>query len=207
MDLATLQTARDRGLNIFVAVAPTYPECDKADVRTTLTAVKELNPLTVYHEPINVRADNIERIARHAEAEGKVLNTSVFDTTDASRAYAMDALRMVQRLAQEFGLEGKLHLWPDAGLESENCFHAIRRAAWKRQHPDLEFTLAQRAELKRLSDVAYAEHLAWLEGWWSRLRTASGFQPLQLELIADELVHLMMNLQLGRRNLRQQPLR
>lgn len=23
-----------------------------------------------------------------------------------------------------------------------------------------------RAELKRLSDVAYAEHLAWLEGWW-----------------------------------------
>ena len=40
-----------------------------------------------------------------------------------------------------------------------------------------------------------------------RLRTASGFQPLQLELIADELVHLMMNLQLGRRNLSQQPLR
>ncbi|MEQ2005828.1 MAG: radical SAM protein, partial [Limisphaerales bacterium] len=133
--LATLHAARDRGLNIFVAVAPTYAECDEADIRATLAAVKELNPLTIYHEPINVRADNIERIARHAEAEGKVLNTAVFDTPSDSRAYATDALRLVQSMAQELGLENKLHLWPDAGLKSENGFHETRTAAWKRHHP------------------------------------------------------------------------
>ncbi|MBC7781588.1 MAG: hypothetical protein H7125_15960, partial [Proteobacteria bacterium] len=38
--LATLQAARDQGLNIFVAVAPTYAECDEADIRATMTAVK-----------------------------------------------------------------------------------------------------------------------------------------------------------------------
>ncbi len=174
--LATLQAARDRGLNIFVAVAPTYAECDEADVRATLTAVKALNPLTIYHEPINVRADNIERIARHAEAEGKVLNTAVFDTPNAWRVYAMDALRMVQRVAQELGLEHKLHLWPDAGLESENCFHEIRRAAWKRQHPDLQLTREQRAELKRLGDIAYQEHRVWLGVWWSRISEWPGVE-------------------------------
>ena len=167
--LATLQAARDYGLNIFVAVAPTYAECDETDIRATLAAVKALNPLTIYHEPINVRADNIERIARHAEAEGQVVNTAVFNTRNAWRAYSMDALRMVQRLAQELGLEGKLHLWPDARLESENCFHQIRRAAWKRQHPNLKLTLEQRAELNRLSGIAYAEHRIWLGVWWSRI--------------------------------------
>ena len=167
--LATLQAARDRGLNIYVAVAPSYAECDEADLRATLTAVEELNPLTVYHEPINVRADNIARIARHAEAEGKVLNTAVFDTRNAWRAYSMDALRMVQRLAQEVGLEDKLHLWPDAELQSENCFHEMRKAAWTRQHPDAVLTKEQRVELKRLDEAAYADHVAWLEGWWSRI--------------------------------------
>ncbi|MEN9575612.1 MAG: hypothetical protein RL514_3467 [Verrucomicrobiota bacterium] len=167
--LATLQAARDLGLNIFVAVAPTYAECDEADLRATLTDVKALSPRTIYHEPINVRADNIARIARHAEAEGQVLNTAVFDTPNDWRAYAMDSLRMVQRLAQELGLEGKLHLWPDAELQSENCFHEMRKAAWTRQHPDAVLTKEQRVELKRLDEAAYAEHVAWLEGWWSRI--------------------------------------
>lgn len=174
--LATLKAAKDRGLNIFVAVAPTYAECGEADIRATLLAVKELNPLTVYHECINVRADNIERIAEHAEAEGKVLNTAVFDTPNAWRAYSMDSLRMVQRVAKEVGLESRLHLWPDAGLQSENAFHEIRKAEWNRQHPDLKLSTEQRAELKRLNEAAYAEHLAWLEGWWSRISEWPGVE-------------------------------
>jgi DNA repair photolyase len=34
--LKTLQEAREAGLNVFVAVAPTYPECDENDLRLTL---------------------------------------------------------------------------------------------------------------------------------------------------------------------------
>lgn len=174
--LATLQAARDQDLNIFVAVAPTYAECDEADVRATLTAVKALNPFTIYAEPVNVRADNIERIARHAAAEGQIVNTAVFATRNDWRAYAMDSLRMVQRLAQELGLESKLHLWPDADLKSENCFHEIRKAAWKRHHPGVKLTLEQRAELNRLSAIAYAEHRVWLGGWWSRISEWPGVE-------------------------------
>ncbi|MEQ2007250.1 MAG: hypothetical protein ABMA26_10680, partial [Limisphaerales bacterium] len=66
-------------------------------------------------------------------------------------------------------LENKLHLWPDAGLKSENGFHETRTAAWKRHHPDLKLTQEHRAELQRINEAAYAEHLAWLEGWWSRI--------------------------------------
>lgn len=29
--LATLRAAREAGLNVYVTVAPTYPECDEAD--------------------------------------------------------------------------------------------------------------------------------------------------------------------------------
>ena len=42
--LKTLKAARDAGLNIYVAVAPTYPECGEADLRATLQAVKGIRP-------------------------------------------------------------------------------------------------------------------------------------------------------------------
>lgn len=40
--LATLRAAKEAGLHTFVAMAPTFPECDEADLRATLTAIKEL---------------------------------------------------------------------------------------------------------------------------------------------------------------------
>ena len=83
---------------------------------------------------------------------------------------------MVQRVAKEVGLESRLHLWPDGGLQSENAFHEIRKAEWNRQHPDLKLSTEQRAELKRLNEAAYAEHLAWLEGWWSRISEWPGVE-------------------------------
>lgn len=183
--LATLRLAQDRGLNVFVAVAPTYAECDEADLRATLTAVKQLNPFTVYHEPINVRAENIARIAEHAQAAGEVLNTAVFANPNTWRVYAMDSLRMVQRLAGEVGLLDRLHLWPDSGLESESAFHSIRKADWVQRNGDVTLTKEQKAELKRLNDAAYVEHTAWLQGWWSRIsewpgRERAAYTPPQL---------------------------
>ena len=114
--LKTLQEAVEAGIPVYVAVAPTYPECDEADIRSTLTAVEKLKPCTVFHEPINMRAENVARIEAHAKSLRKTLKTEVFATSDTWRDYAIDQLRLVERIAGEVGLGDRLHLWPDKDL-------------------------------------------------------------------------------------------
>ena len=83
--LAALRAAHDAGLHVYVAMAPTYPECDEADLRATLSAVGELNPVTIFHEPINIRAENVERINSQATSLGISLKTDVFRMPDRGR--------------------------------------------------------------------------------------------------------------------------
>lgn len=139
--LNTLKAASDAGLNIYVAVAPTYPECDEADLRATLQALKDLNPFTVFHEPINVRAENVARIQTHAETLGIKLKTEVFKSTEAWQDYAVQQLRMAERIAIEVGLGEQIHLWPDKALGSTRA-------------------------LKRFPESA---HEAWLSKYWNRV--------------------------------------
>src|ERR1035441_7769627 len=108
--LAALRAAKEAGLHIYVAMAPTYPECDEADLRATLSAVAQLDPITVFHEPINVRAENVARIKAHAEALGIQLRTDVFATRQAWQDYAVASLRSVQSLAEALGMADRLHL-------------------------------------------------------------------------------------------------
>jgi DNA repair photolyase len=68
--LAALRAAKEAGLHVYVALAPTYPECDEADLRATLQAVAELEPITIFHEPINIRAENVARIEAQAAGHG-----------------------------------------------------------------------------------------------------------------------------------------
>jgi DNA repair photolyase len=140
--LATLNAARDAGLHVYVAVAPTYPECDESDLRTTLEAVAKLDPVTVFHEPINIRAENVERIQSHAEELGQEVNTHVYESRERWQDYAINALRTVERLAGEIGIADRLHLWPDKCLGGAGA--ASRTARPK-------------------------EHLRWLGQWWSRI--------------------------------------
>ena len=114
--LAALQAAKAAGLQVFVTLAPTYPECDEADLRATLQAVAELKPITIFHEPINIRADNVARIQAQAQVFGLPLNTAVFSTKERWQDYAVNALRTVERLANELGVLDRLHLWPDKSL-------------------------------------------------------------------------------------------
>ena len=116
--LATLRAANEAGLNVYVAVAPTYPECDEADLRATLEAVAEVNPVTIFHEPINIRAENVERIQSHADELGLELKTDVFETREKWQDYAVNALQKVESLAEEIGIADRLHLWPDKSLGS-----------------------------------------------------------------------------------------
>jgi DNA repair photolyase len=114
--VATLRAACEAGLNVYVAVAPTYPECDEADLRATLQAVAEMKPVTIFHEPINIRAENVERIQTHADELGVGLKTDVFESRERWQDYAVTALQTVERLADELGIADQLHLWPDKSL-------------------------------------------------------------------------------------------
>ena len=107
-------------LHAFVAMAPTYPECDEADLRATLAAVADLQPITVFHEPINIRAANVARIAAQATAQGIALRRDVFATRETWQDYATNALHTISELARELGLEKHLHLWPDKSLGSQS---------------------------------------------------------------------------------------
>jgi DNA repair photolyase len=124
--LATLRAAKEAGLHVYVAMAPTYPECDEADLRATLQAVAEIEPITVFHEPINIRAENIARIQAHAADSGIRLRTEVFATREAWQEYAINALHQVAALAKELGLQHHLHLWPDKSLGSQSLANRMR---------------------------------------------------------------------------------
>jgi DNA repair photolyase len=116
----TLQAAKEAGLHVYVALAPTYPECDAADLRATLEAVAGLDPVTIFHEPINIRAENVARIESHARRLGISLRTEVFATRTAWQDYALEALRTVHSLARELKIQRRLHLWPDKMLGSQS---------------------------------------------------------------------------------------
>jgi DNA repair photolyase len=121
--LATLHAAKEAGLHVFVAMAPTYPECDETDLRATIKAVAELDPITIFHEPINIRADNVARIEAQAGEAGIRLRTDVFATRETWQHYAINALLAVFKLARELGVHRRLHLWPDKTLGSRSATH------------------------------------------------------------------------------------
>jgi len=139
--LETLQKAKEQGLHVYVAMAPTYPECDRADIRATMQAAAALKPLTIYHEPINIRAENVARIAASAAAKGVTLDTSVFASKKAWSEYALRSFQEVIDAAREFGVTSQLHLWPDRSLGDPEIVNA-------RSKP--------------------AEYRAWLDDRWNR---------------------------------------
>lgn len=120
----------------------TYPECDEDDLRATLKAIAELEPVTIFHEPINIRAENVARIEAEAAELGISLKTEVFNTPELWQDYAINSLRTVERLAAEIGVADRLHLWPDRLLGNLNTL--------KRQ-PNAE------------------QYCSWLHRWWSRV--------------------------------------
>jgi DNA repair photolyase len=123
--LATLQAAKAAGLHVFVAVAPTYPDCDEADLRATLEAVKALDPITVFHEPINLRAENAARIADGARRQGIEIDTAAFASRAAWSRYALVSLKMVWRLSAELGMRDRVHLWPDKALGARQVVQSM----------------------------------------------------------------------------------
>ena len=172
--LKTLRLAKQAQLNIYVAVAPTYPECDEADLRRTLLAVRDLDPVTIFHEPINMRAENVSRIEEHAKSLGKTLRTEVFQTPGHWAHYALRSLHTVERLAGELDLLDRLHLWPDQNLANEKAFFAALRTALPSQHqPRTHYEETRWQEAQR---PALESCKTWIEGWHSRISEWPGIR-------------------------------
>ena len=167
--LETLQKAKAAGLNVYVAVAPTYPECGDDDLRQTLTAIKGLDPVTVFHEPINIRGENVERIRVHAEANGVALDTEVYGDRNKWRNYAINQLIAMQKVAREVGLENCLHLWPDPALGAQGPFIEARQAAYLAEHPDALESQADRQRRSEEDVRAFLRFRGWLDAVWKRI--------------------------------------
>jgi hypothetical protein len=73
-----------------------------------------------FHEPINIRAENVVRIESHAATLGIRLRTEVFATRESWQAYAVNALQTVERLAGEARFVTQLYLWPVKSLGTES---------------------------------------------------------------------------------------
>lgn len=114
--LATLRAARDAGVHVFVAVAPTYPEMTDDDLYEVMHEVSKLDPLTVFHEPINIRAENVERISKHAESLGFKIRRETWMAKEMWVRYSMSQMQKVEVIAGLTGLMERLHLWPDKEL-------------------------------------------------------------------------------------------
>jgi len=167
--LKALQKAREAGLHVYVAVAPTYPDCDEADLRATLTAVRDLNPITVFHEPINLRAQNVERIEAHARDLKVSVDTAPLKRRESWCKYAVDQLILVERIAEELGLIDVLKLWPDSQLGNAKAFvkageYRHRQAAGVRREGRHAVQLRARQ-----FEQQFSKFEKWLHFWWNRV--------------------------------------
>lgn len=145
--LETLQLAQKAGIPVCVMMAPTFPECDRADLKATLEAIKSVNPVTIFHEPINIRADNAQRIAGHAQKLGITANTEVFASKEAWERYALQSFADMEAVAKEVGLYDRLHLWVDGALGTKTFLK-------KAPNPEA--------------------HQAWVNYWWNRVSEWAG---------------------------------
>jgi DNA repair photolyase len=140
--LKTLQEAEAAGLNLFVAMAATYPESDEVDLRKTMTAIAELNPFTVFHGVVNISTENISRVVINASLTGKRPDVSIFKSYRARMTHAFETFAAVERIAKELKLTRRLHLWPDKSMATQKAFQFV----WN----------------------PYS-HQAWLDRWWNRV--------------------------------------
>jgi DNA repair photolyase len=130
--LETLKLAASMGIPVYVAVAPTYPEQGEEDLAKVLGAVVALQPVTVFHEPIQIRANNVPRMKLESQALGHDFMGEVFATDGEWARYAINQLQTAQAVAANLGLGSVFHPWPDLKLGTKPNRHAFgsRYSAW-----------------------------------------------------------------------------
>jgi len=126
--IETLKRAKDEGIPTYLAVAPTFPEEQKAEFTKFITVIKDLDPVTIFHEPVNIRGKNVTLMEDAFEMEGAAFHSDVFEDRKKWSCYAMRSLLEFEGVAHEAGLADRLKLWPDEALLSNAAMAAIVEA-------------------------------------------------------------------------------
>ena len=160
--LRTLEKAVEAGVNIYVALAPTIPDEGESELRETIRTLRKFNPVTLFHEPINLRAENLERIETRARILGRDVRSQVFQSRENWREYAFGQFDMVERICQELSVpQGVLHQWPDKDLASKGGFMKMKQMQAHRDHGSrLEGDLREAAEREW-----HNQRLPWIQYW------------------------------------------
>lgn len=176
--LRTLQAAVDAGLHVYVALAPTLPDDGHDDLLRTMKAVAELKPITIFHEPINLRAENVQRIDNRAKEVGRPVKSEVFLTKERWREYALDQFALVEEIAKELKIpDGVLHQWPDRVLGSKSSFLKMKRIQSERTAAITSPSKAQREKFER----EWSDELSpWIEYWHNPEERISSWPPTRM---------------------------
>jgi DNA repair photolyase len=132
--LEVLARAMNRGIPCYVAMAPTFPECDESDLKATLNAFSKQPLFTIFHETINARAKNVDRILDEAKRRYMPTQAEVIRHKKTRIPYAIKQMKMVAQIATELGIAHKLHQWPDAELLAPAVIDAQPDPAAFRDH-------------------------------------------------------------------------
>ncbi len=147
--LKLLQDAHAQGISTFVAVAPVFPECGYDGMLEVFNAVKEVDPVTIFMEPVNIRLGVAQRIQEEARRLGREINITPFKDSKAWSEYAIRTLLDAERVAGAVGLSDRLHLWPD--------------------HDALGAAKVVKAQSKDWNHPSGTTYKQWLESWWNRI--------------------------------------
>jgi len=159
----TLQKAVQEGIPVFVAMAPTLPDEGESELRETISKLMTLNPVTIFHEPINLRAENLARIEAKAHSLGRSIRSDVFRSRERWREYAFSQFALVDRICDELGVpEGVLHQWPDEDLASKNGFLKMKKAIAEREFGPDSFTKDAQANADEEWELVYEP---WINYW------------------------------------------
>jgi DNA repair photolyase len=149
--LECLRKAKDVGLHVYAAVAPTFPEQGIEDFRKILTVINSLDPVTVFHEPVNVRGGNVDLMAHEFRNEGLEFPGEIFRNRKRWAVYAARSLTEFEDAARDIGLEDRLKLWPDADLQHEDAVQAVVESG----------LFADESEFKTWIEAHWARPSAW----------------------------------------------
>lgn len=117
--LMVLHDAKRAGLNVFVAISPIYPESDMNDLAATLQAVSQLEPITIFCEPMNLLRIDHERIRQQFQRLGFQMNDQLFKCGASRANHALWSLQTIQGIATELGVGDRIHLRPPEELGQE----------------------------------------------------------------------------------------
>jgi DNA repair photolyase len=173
--METLVEAVAEGIPVYVALAPTLPDEGEKELRNILERIKSLKPVTIFHEPINLRAENLSRIETQAKSLGRTIRGDVFKSHARWREYAFHQCALVDKIALDLKIpDGVLHQWPDKALSSKSGFMEMKRMQAERQFKTRSLSTKQLEEAEKEWSQ---EKFPWLQYWHNPSERISAWPP------------------------------